>query len=106
MSSILQVVTTTEDKQQAQSLAQELVEQRLAACVQISGPIESTYRWEGAVHASAEWLCTIKTNRAKLSDLQATILQRHSYDVPEIVVTEIVDGSPAYLDWLAAELKD
>lgn len=106
MSDYLQVNTTTETKDEAEGIARAVVEQRLAACVQVQGPIQSFYRWEGAVQSSTEWLCTMKTSRAKFAALRDVIAELHSYDVPEIVATEIVDGGPSYLAWLDESLQD
>lgn len=102
----LQIVTTTDSQESAARLASALIERRLAACVQVQGPIQSTYRWQGAVESSTEWVCTMKTSRAKFPELRTAIEELHSYDVPEIVATEIVDGSEAYLGWLADSLAD
>ena len=105
MSDYLQVVTTTETKDQALRIAAALVDERLAACVQVVGPVTSTYRWEGAVQTSDEWLCVAKT-RAELYDaLERAIGRLHTYDVPEIIATPITSGSRSYLDWLRAETK-
>ncbi len=105
MSDYLQVVTTTETKDQALRIAAALVDERLAACVQVVGPVTSTYRWEGAVQTSDEWLCVAKT-RAELYDaLERAIGRLHTYDVPEIIATPITAGSPSYLDWLRAETE-
>ena len=104
MADFLQVTTTTAEKADAQRIAAALVSERLGACVQISGPIESVYRWQGAVENATEWLCTIKTSRANYPALAQRIGELHPYDVPEIMATPIVDGSDTYLAWLSAEL--
>ena len=101
----LQVATTTAQKQDAERIASALVDQRLAACVQIVGPITSTYRWQGSVETSQEWLCLIKTSRDRYAAVEAAIAKLHPYDVPEIVATPIVAGSRSYLDWLRDELQ-
>ncbi len=106
MSIFLQVATTCETQDEANQLAAALVGRRLAACVQVQGPIQSTYRWEGVVQSSAEWLCTMKTTATRFDSLRSAILELHSYDVPEVVATEIIDGSGAYLEWLAAEVAE
>ena len=102
----LQVVTTTGSQEEAQRIARSLVEQRLAACVQIHASVQSVYRWEGAVQSATEWLCTIKTSRAKFAATRDAIQNLHSYDVPEIVATEIVDGSEPYLAWIGESLGE
>jgi periplasmic divalent cation tolerance protein len=94
------VYTTTDSEEQASSIARSLVEQRLAACAQISGPIQSVYRWEGKVDSSREWVCAIKTTRDTYDAVEAAIRGMHSYDEPEIIATPIVAGSAGYLAWL------
>ena len=97
------MTTTTESVGEAQDIADQLVEQRLAACVQITGPITSTYRWEGEVNSSQEFMCFIKTRRELTNRVEALVRSLHSYENPEIIVMPIQGGSPAYLDWIAAE---
>jgi periplasmic divalent cation tolerance protein len=98
-----QVSTTTDSEAAAGKLAEALVEERLAACVQIIGPLRSVYRWEGAVTRATEWLCVAKTGEAGLAALLARIRALHSYQLPEIVATPISAGDPGYLDWLRRE---
>lgn len=100
MTSALQVFTTTGDRDEADAIAQRLVEQQLAACVQVIGPITSTYRWEGAVESGIEWLCIIKTDEAQWEAVEQAIRELHSYDVPEIVAMPITVGHTPYLAWL------
>jgi periplasmic divalent cation tolerance protein len=100
-----QVATTTGTREIAERIAVELVDLRLAACVQVSGPITSTYRWQGQIENAEEWLCTAKTTRANLAGIQAVLRRLHPYEVPELVATPIVDGSEAYLNWLVEQLK-
>ncbi len=104
MTEYIQVSTTTETKQAAQEIAAALVEQRLAACVQVSGPVESVYRWQGKVQQSQEWLCTAKTRASLLPQVEAAIRELHKYECPEIVAVPIADGSAAYLAWLGEQL--
>jgi len=73
--------------------------------VQIVGPIESTYRWQGKVTTAREWLCLIKTTRARYRELAAAVQALHPYDTPEIVAVPIVAGSRRYLDWLASSVR-
>ncbi len=93
------MVTTTDDRDNAQSIARVLVELKLAACVQILGPITSTYRWEGAVETAEEWQCLIKTRRDRLGDVEDVIRSLHPYDIPEIIAMPIVGGDLDYLSW-------
>lgn len=95
--------TTTETVAEARDIADHLVEHRLAACVQVTGPVTSTYRWEGRVHTSEEFMCFIKTRRELAADVEALIRSLHSYDNPEIIVVPIQGGSASYLEWLGTE---
>jgi periplasmic divalent cation tolerance protein len=104
MPDALQVVTATPSQAEAERISQALVTRRLAACVQVAGPITSTYRWQGKLETSQEWLCVIKTLPLHYSALEAAIRELHSYDVPEILAFEVAAGNRDYLDWLAAEL--
>jgi periplasmic divalent cation tolerance protein len=106
MSEPIQVVTTTGSREEADKIAGALVERRLAACVQVVGPITSTYHWQGKLETSQEWLCVIKTLRSRYTPLEAAIRELHSYDVPEILAFGVVAGHRDYLDWLAAELPE
>ncbi len=99
MSAIV-VITTTETQDEAKQIARALVEARLAACVQIVGPITSIYRWEGAVEEAAEVLCLVKTRAELYDQVEAALKDRHSYEVPEIIAVPVERGSEAYLDWL------
>ena len=99
----VQVVTTTETREDADRLARSAVEHRLAACAQVAGPITSWYWWEEAVQTAAEWQCVLKTTAARFPDLRAHLEREHPYETPEIVATPIVDGSAAYLEWIARE---
>jgi periplasmic divalent cation tolerance protein len=99
------VATTTANRADARRIARALVDRHLAACVQIVGPIESTYRWQGKVETAREWLCLIKTTQARYRELTAAVEALHPYDTPEIIVLPIVAGSRRYLDWLAASVR-
>jgi periplasmic divalent cation tolerance protein len=101
MVAAIQVVTTTDSKDEAKRIAQALVERRLAACVQVIGPISCTYRWEGQIETAEEWLCLIKTRQDRYEELETAITELHSYDVPEILATPVVAGNEGYLEWLA-----
>jgi periplasmic divalent cation tolerance protein len=94
------VLTTAGSAEEAQKLAHALVEQRLAACVNIVPGVDSVYRWEGQVERAQEWLLLIKTKAEKFSALRDAIHRLHSYDLPECICLTIEDGSEAYLKWL------
>ena len=104
MPAAIQVVTTTANKPDAEKIATALVQQRLAACVQVDGPLLSCYRWQGAIETAEEWRCTIKTTPEAYAQVEQAIRQLHPYEVPEILATPIVAGSPAYLDWLREQV--
>ncbi len=103
MTPYIQVVTTVADTTQAEQLAASLLEQRLAACVQIA-PCASWYRWQGAIEQSNEQVCTIKSRRDLFPELCRTIQKIHPYEVPEILATPVVAGAESYLNWLEQEL--
>jgi len=101
----VQAITTTDSRATARHIAGALVDRRLAACVQIVGPIESIYRWQGRIETAQEWLCLIKTTRARLREVVAAVEILHPYDTPEIVALPIATGSRRYLDWLSASVR-
>ena len=105
MERYVQTVTTTGTRADARRIARALVDRRLAACVQVLGPVESTYRWQGKVVTAREWLCSIKTTRARFRQLAAAIADLHPYDTPEIIALPIAAGSRRYLNWLAAAVR-
>jgi periplasmic divalent cation tolerance protein len=99
------VLSTCDSEEQAALLARHLVEQRLAACVNILPHVRSIYRWDNKVEDSGEWMLVIKSRRDLFAALRAEIERLHSYETPEIIAMPVVDGSPAYLGWLDHELK-
>ncbi len=104
MTNFIQISTTFETKEQARDFAKTILDLRLAACVQINGPIESHYRWKGSLETASEWRCLIKTHTTCTPDLRAC-LAGHPYDVPEWIVCPIIDGTPEYLDWMRSVIK-
>lgn len=96
----IQVITTTAERSEADSLAEAILKQRLEACVQIGGPIDSSYWWNGRIETSREFLLTIKTRRDLFPRLEAAILAQHSYEQPEILAMAAVEVTPGYLKWL------
>jgi periplasmic divalent cation tolerance protein len=104
MEEFIQVTTTTAKKEDAERIARTLVEARLAACVQILGPITSIYRWKGKIETEEEWLCLIKSSRSRYGAIEEMILSLHPYETPEIVASEIIAGSSGYLGWLKDSL--
>jgi periplasmic divalent cation tolerance protein len=97
------VVTTTDSADEAERLARGLVEARLAACVQIVGPVRSAFRWEGSVSVETEWQLVVKTATARVDELSAWIAAEHSYDVPEVIAVPVVGGHAPYLRWVTDE---
>jgi len=104
MTEAIQVATTTGNQEDARRIADALIDRRLAACVQISGPIESRYRWQGKIECDEEWLLTAKSRLNFYQRVETTIRELHPYDEPEILATPVVAGSEGYLRWLDAEL--
>src|SRR5262245_27609215 len=102
----IQVVTTTAEKKDAEALGQAVLEKRLGACVQISGPIESRYWWNGRIETAAEWFVTIKTRRDLYKPLEKLLLSLLPYDQPEIIATMLTEGSAGYLKWLTEQLTE
>ncbi len=106
MTEFISVNTTTATKLEAQEIAEALVTHRLAACAQVSGPIESVYRWQGDVEHAAEWFCTAKTHKSLFHEVEARIRSLHSYECPEITALPIAGGSADYLAWLNDQLTE
>src|SRR5256885_11136889 len=95
------VLSTAGSEEEARKIARELIERRLAACVNIVPQVESIYRWKGKVESAREWLLVIKTTAGQFEKVRDAIRELHSYDLPECVAVAIEDGSPEYLRWLA-----
>lgn len=98
---MVMVWTTVGRQSDAQMLAIDLVENRLAACVQVDGPITSTYWWKGAVETESEIRLLIKTTRDAVIDLQQWITENHPYEEPEFIVTPVMLASQGYAQWVA-----
>jgi periplasmic divalent cation tolerance protein len=98
-----QVSTTVDSQEAATGLARSAVTARVAACGQVVGPITSVYWWEGALDDATEWLVLFKTTTARSEELVEHIRSRHAYTVPEIIVTPVTGGNPAYLTWIGEE---
>ena len=106
MTDYIQVLTTTESRDVAETIGRALVDQRLAACVQIVGPITSIYRWQDKINTAQEWQCWAKTRRDLYDRIEETIRRLHPYQVPEILAIPVTAGSADYLAWLADETKN
>ena len=104
----MRLVVSTAPQEEAPKLARALVEERLAACVNVLPGVRSIYRWEGEICDDAESLLLIKTTAAQVAPLSARLVELHPYDVPEVVSVslEAGEGNPAYLAWLAESVGD
>ncbi len=99
------VLSTAGSEEEARKIAHHLVENQLAACVNIIPQVESIYRWEGKIESSREWLLLIKTTAEKVTRVTAAILELHSYDLPECIAIAIEGGSSAYMEWIDQSVK-
>lgn len=99
------VITNLPDRGSAAKLAQELVEKRLAACVNILSPCRSIYRWKGKTEDAEEFPMLIKTTGRRYTELEAAIRSGHPYELPEIIAVRLTGGLPAYLDWVDSETR-
>ena len=95
------ILCTAGSRAEADRLATALVERRLAACVNVVGPVASTYRWQGKVERADEFLLLIKSTAARFPAIAAAIKELHSYELPECVELAVTAGSDAYLEWIA-----
>ncbi len=101
----IELTTTTASEQEAHALGRRLIEQRLAACVQVSGAIRSFYRWQGEVCEASEVRLTVKSLWRLKEQLIQAIESAHSYDTPEIILTTVVECSPKYGQWLREQVE-
>ncbi len=100
MTDIVLVLTTVADGEHADWIARALVEERLAACVNVHGPMTSFYRWKGVVERDAERQLVIKTTRGRLPALEVRLKALHRYELPEFIVLSVENGSAEYLGWV------
>ena len=98
-------MVTTASKEEAETIAQRLLEAKLIACANIIGPVQSRFRWSGKIDKAEEYLILLKSRKDLFEKLSETVKALHSYEVPEILAISVVDGSKAYLDWLADCLR-
>jgi periplasmic divalent cation tolerance protein len=101
----VQVTTTIDSRLEAATLARSAVEERLAACAQLVGPIASTYWWEGEIESAEEWMVVFKTTLDRFEELAGLITEQHSYDTPEIIATSVIAGSADYLAWVSEQTE-
>lgn len=99
------VLVTCGSPEEASRIAQALVEEKLAACVNVTSPVRSIYRWEGRVADEQEVLLVIKTARRLFDEVRRAVEKLHSYQVPEVICLPVIDGAPNYLNWLGTSLE-
>ena len=98
------VLSTASSAAEAETIARRLVDERLAACVNVVTGVRSFYRWKGKIEDSGEWLLVIKSSRGRFEELRAALEKLHSYDVPEVIALPVVEGTKNYLHWMEGEL--
>lgn len=101
----IQVFITTGTKEEAKQIINSLVRDRLIACGQVTGPIESTYWWQGTIENSQEWLCIVKSKEEKFKGIVNLVKQIHSYEVPEIIACPLTALEENYARWLEEQLN-
>ena len=106
MTDVRVVLITAPDAAAAEKLARALVEERLAACVNVLPGVHSFYRWEGSVQDDAELLLVAKTRAERVGALAARVNELHPYDLPEVLELPATGGSEAYLDWVRTETQE
>ncbi len=100
MSEPIVVLVTCGSEEEAVKISNALVEERLAACVNLISPVRSIYRWEEKIWDEKEWLLIIKTQKKRFQEIESKVKSLHSYSVPEIIAIPMIAGSSSYLDWL------
>jgi periplasmic divalent cation tolerance protein len=100
------VLSTIDSRKAAEKIAHHVVEERLAACVNIISDITSVYKWKGALERASESLMVIKTTRERLPQLIERIKELHTYELPEVIALPIEDGYPPYLEWIVSETTE
>ena len=102
----LQVQTTADSKESAEKLARLILGSKLAACVQITAKVKSLYWWKDKIDESEEFMLLIKTSKNKFAELEKFIKKNHNYETPEIIATDITEGSDEYLAWLKENIEE
>ena len=103
MTDVVLILTTVPDGDLGETIARTLVDERLAACVNLFAPMTSVYRWRGVMEREIERQLVIKTTRERVAAIRARLIELHSYEVPEFIVLSVVDGSAPYLEWVRTE---
>jgi len=104
MTEFIQVVTTVDSEEGAEAIGRRLLEARLAACVQVAGPVSSSYWWKGGIETADEWTCTVKSRAGLFGEIEHVIREEHPYEEPEILATPLVAGSAGFLAWMEETL--
>ncbi len=99
------MLVTTSSKQEAENIAQKLLEHKLIACANIVGPVSSHFHWSGKIERAEEYLILMKSRSDLLGEISKAVDELHSYDVPEVLCLPVVGGSEGYLGWLEATLR-
>lgn len=102
---VVLILTTVPDGARAEAIARSLVDERLAACVNVLATMTSFYRWQGKIEQEQERQIVIKTTRDRVAAVQARLVDLHAYEVPEFLVLPVSDGSTGYLDWVRNETR-
>ena len=105
VNSFIVVLVTTSSKQEAETIAQSLLESKLIACANVVGPVESHFHWKGKIEHTEEFLLLMKSRSDLFDELVENVKRMHSYEVPEVVALPIVEGLKSYLGWLGSSLK-
>lgn len=105
MNDFVVVLVTAATADEARRIAAQLIERQQAACVNVVDAVRSIYRWEGAVRDDAEVLLIIKTTAERYPEVERSVRELHSYDVPEVIALPLVQGSSPYLEWLTASVR-
>jgi periplasmic divalent cation tolerance protein len=105
MTDISVVFSTVNSKEKAESIAEALVQEHTAACVNITSELASIYRWQNKINKDKEFLMIIKTGSDKVEELIERLLELHPYELPEIVVLPVANGLPGYLQWIVRETR-
>jgi periplasmic divalent cation tolerance protein len=105
MSDVVLILTTVPGDDSGEEIARLLVDERLAACVNVLPPMVSLYRWRGAVERDVERQLVIKTTASRIQAIQARLCALHPYELPEVLVLPVADGGVDYLEWVVSETR-
>jgi len=106
MLELIEIQTTAASPEEAQRIADHLLNGRLAACVQVSGPLQSRYWWQGQLEQADEWVCTAKSIASLYESVEAAIREVHSYDEPQILAVSVLRASAGYQQWVEEQVRE